>query len=89
MKVWLVGVSGYDEHSADYVCLSRESALKRWDEVRDNLIKRFADLVIFCKEKGYDYGSVWEEHIKSLQNLKPGEWCNCDSPFITEMETEE
>lgn len=89
MKVWLVGYNGYDERSVNHVCLSYESALKRWNEIRDNLIKQFEDMIIFELEEGFGNGDAWKEHIKSLQELKPREWCNCDRPFINEMEAEE
>jgi len=88
MKVWLVGSAGYDFSDIQYVCLSYESALKRWYEIRDNLIKQAEDMIIYEHNEGCDFYSGWEEHIILLQKLKPGETCQCDCPTIKEMEAE-
>ena len=90
MKISLVGSSGYDYHKVEHVCLSYESALKRWVEIRDKLIKQCEEMVVYENEEGLFKSGGWEKDIKSLQELKPGGDCNCncDNPFINEMETE-
>ena len=89
MKVWLVGSAGYDFHSIEYVCLSYESALKRWSEVRNELISRAKEMIEYDYKEGLDWNvPSWEREIKLLQNLKPGESCQCDFPIIEEMVAE-
>jgi len=88
MKVWLVGSAGYDFSDIQYVCLSHESALKRWYEIRDNLIKQAEDMIIYEHDEGYTGNGGWEKDIALLQKLKPGETCQCDCPTIEEMEAE-
>lgn len=88
MKVWLVGSAGCDFSDIQYVCLSYESAVKRWYEIRNNLIKQAEDMIIYEHNEGYYFYGGWERNIKLLQNLKPGENCQCDCPTIEEMEVE-
>lgn len=87
MKIWLVGSSGYDYSSVDYVCLSYESAVKRWYEIKDELIKKCEDMIEYEKRSNYQWGG-WEEDILLLRKLKPGETDQCDHPYIEEHETE-
>jgi hypothetical protein len=87
MKVWLVGSAGYDYSSVDYVCLSYETAVKRWNNIRDELIEKCEEMIEHDRLDGYDNGG-WERDIIMLRKLKPGETAECDHPYIEEHETE-
>jgi hypothetical protein len=87
MKVWIVGSAGYDYSSIDYVCLSYESAVKRWNDVRNSLIKKCEEMIEYEKINNYEHGG-WAEDIRLLMNLKPGETDECDHPYIEEHEAE-
>jgi hypothetical protein len=85
MKVYLVGISNFESTDTRHVCLSRETALKRWEEIRQELIIRNQEL--------------WERHDhpiyarinKNLQETDPEKMDNYpqEEPFIQEMETED
>lgn len=88
MKVWIVGSAGYDFSKNEYVCLSYEAAVKRWNEVRDILIKKHEDMIEYEKREGYTNYGGWEKYIVMLRNLKPGESCQCDHPYIEVFEAD-
>lgn len=86
-KVWIVAESTFEWYTIKHVCGSKETALKRWNELRDDMIKENQDMVEYEKREGYDAGE-WQEDIIKLQNLKPGESCHCDYPDLKEWEVE-
>jgi hypothetical protein len=85
VKVWLVGILNVELTETRYVCFSKETALKRWEEIRQELIERNKE--------------VWERHDhemyarqnRNLQQINPILMDNYpyEEPFIREMETEE
>jgi hypothetical protein len=89
MKVWLVGDCGVDYHSVKHVCISKTTALKRWEEIRQELIKNALESMEYCKKNGY--GTETNERILlNLSEPNPELMNNYpqDEPFIQEMETE-
>lgn len=80
-----MGISDYESTNTQYVCLSKKTALIRWEEIRQDLIVRNQEL--------------WEQHDhpmyvrinKNLQETNPEKMDNYpqEEPFIREMETEE
>lgn len=88
MKVWVVSEYGFDFHIIKYICGSYKTAIKRWEELRDEMIKENQDMVVFCQTEGYSDAAIWEKYVALLQNLKPGELCDCDCPEIKEWEIE-
>ena len=84
MKVWLVGICGYDSTITKHVCLSYNSAVKQWNEVRDELIKGCEEMVEYTEREGYADKKDWEDYILALRGLKPGERTDTviDNPFI-------
>jgi hypothetical protein len=93
MKVWIVSECYFEGDIIKYICLSKEHAIKRWDEVRCKMVKDDRHMVDHCKENEYHDISDWENRVKLLQNLKPGEVpeCSgfCDYPGFEEWECEE
>lgn len=85
MKVYLVGSHDCEMTSIRYICLSKETALKRWEEIRQELIVRNRELW-----ERHDYAMYARQH-KNLQETDPEKMDNYpqDEPFIHEMETEE
>lgn len=85
--VWLVAESRFEWFEVKHICLTKETALKRWTELRDELIEGFKNMVEYCARENYD-SSDWQHDIHMLQNLKPGERCDCDYPYIEEWKVE-
>ena len=86
MKIYLVGSFDCESTDTRYVCLTKATALKRWEEIRQELIcdndismKRYPDL------------DMYKEIQKNLQETDPKKMDNYpqEQPFISEMETEE
>jgi hypothetical protein len=85
MKVYLVGSSDCESTNTRYVCLSKETALKRWEEIRQELIERNAEV-------WEHFDDVMYERInKNLSETDPKKMDNYpqEEPFIMEMETED
>lgn len=85
MKVYLVGSSDVESCDIRHVCLSKETALKRWEEIRQELIERNIEVW-----KDYD-NEMYARIDKNLQETDPEKMNNYphERPFITEMEAEE
>jgi hypothetical protein len=85
MKVYLVGISDCEMTNTRYVCLSKETALKRWEEIRQELIERNIEVW-----KHFD-DAMYERINKNLSETDPEKMNNYpqEEPFIQEMETEE
>ena len=85
MKVYLVGASDCEFTNTQHVCLSKETALKRWEEIRQELIERNIEVW-----KNFD-NKMYERINKNLQETDPDKMDNYphEEPFIREMETEE
>ena len=85
MRVYLVGSSDVESCDIRYVCLSKETALKRWEQIRQELIERNIEVW-----KGYD-NEMYARIDKNLQETDPEKMDNWphEEPFIQEMETEE
>jgi len=85
MKVYLVGSKDVEFTDTRYVCLSKETALKRWEEIRQELIERNIEVW-----KDYD-NEMYARIDKNLQETDPEKMNNWpqERPFIIEMETEE
>ena len=84
-KVHLVGSSDVESCDIRYVCLSKETSLKRWEEIRQELIERNIEVW-----KGYD-NEMYARIDKNLRETDPEKMDNWphEEPFIQEMETEE
>jgi hypothetical protein len=92
MKVWLVGTCDVEMTYVQHVCLSEKTALKRWNELRQNLIKEYQGQIDYMNEKKETIGiGKYERMIKRLSETDPKTLDNYpqEEPFITEMETEE
>ena len=85
MKVYLVGSSDVESCDIRYVCLSKETALKRWEEIRQELIERNTEVW-----KDYD-NEMYARINKDLQETDPEKMDNYpqEEPFIREMDIED
>ncbi|MFA6315657.1 MAG: hypothetical protein WC648_04810 [Candidatus Paceibacterota bacterium] len=85
MKVYLVGISDCEFTNTQHVYLSKETALKRWEEIRQELIERNTEVW-----KNFD-NAMYERINKNLRETDPEKMDNHphEEPFIHEMETEE
>ena len=86
MKVYCVGSADVESCDIRHVCLSKETALKRWEEIRQELIRRANDIL-----KLYPEDEMELRILKNLQEknyIKMNNWPH-ERPFITEMETED
>ena len=86
MKVHLVGSRDSEFTDTRYVCLSKETALKRWEEIRQELIQRANKML-----KEYPGDEMELRILKNLSETDPEKMDNYpqERPFISEMETEE
>ena len=86
MKVYLVGSSDVESCDIRYVCLSKETALKRWEEIRQELIEEINDIL-----KEYPDDDTELRIMHNLQETDPEKMNNWphERPFISEMEVEE
>jgi hypothetical protein len=87
-KVWIVAESRFEWYEVKHVCSSKEIALKRWEELRDELINWFQEMVEHCIKEDYHDADDWRKRIDTLKNLKPGESCDCDYPDLQEWGVE-
>ena len=86
MKVYLVGSNDCEFTDTRYICLSKETALKRWEEIRQELIERANDIL-----KLYPNDEMELRILKNLQEPNHEKMDNYphERPFITGMWTEE
>jgi len=92
MKVWLVGTNDVEMTHIQHVCLSEKTALKRWNELRQDLIKDCQGQIDYMNEKKETIGiGKYERMIKRLSEIDPKTLDNYpnEEPFIDEMECEE
>lgn len=87
MKLYLVGTSDVEFTDTRYVCLFKSVAMKKWEELREELIDKEYEMIAFCMSEGYSF----EIHTRCLKNLgeKDPEKMNNypqERPFIHEME---
>ena len=86
--VWVVAESRFEWYEIRYICSSKEVALQRWVELRDELINGFQEMVEYCIKEDYHDADDWRKRIDTLKNLKPGESCDCDYPDLKEWGVE-
>ena len=87
MKVWLVGISDAEGSSIKHICKTKELAVKRLFEERDELIKEWKRLA----KKFPESADRYKEMIKNLSSDDYEHWNNFpqDEPWIKEWKVEE
>ena len=89
-KVWVIALSQFEWYENRHVCLSKETALKRFEEVRLEQIAENQNMVVWCAKHDSD-PDPWMKNIEALKQLIPGKKLNvkyCDYPDMTEWEVE-
>lgn len=93
MKVWLVGTCDCEETHVAHVCLSEETAMKRWEELRRELIDDNERMINYHKEQNDEpwMYAINERMIQNLSETDPTKMDNYpqEEPFIRETETED
>ena len=86
MKVYLVGSHDCESTDTRYVCLTKATALKRWEEIRQELIERNKELL-----EEYPEDVVSLRIRDNLKETDPEKMDNYpqEEPFISEYEVEE
>jgi len=86
MKIYLVGSCDCESTNTLYACLSKETALKHWEEIRQTLVGYTKHML----EK-YPNDEMELRILKNLSETDPKKMNNYphERPFIHEMETEE
>ena len=91
MKVWLVGISDFESSVVRHVCISKTTAENRWEEIRQELIRK-AKENLDCERSNKCEGGVQiqERILRNLSEVNPELMENYpeEEPFIREMETE-
>jgi len=90
-KVWLVGTSDCEGGSTRYVCTSKEKALVRWEEIRQELIEQEKKMIGYAKEEGTDI-EMFVEILNNLTATNDPEKMNNypqEEPYMREMELDE
>ena len=91
MKVYLVGTSDAASESVEHVCISKITAEKFWEEIRQELIQEAKKMLEYERANKCEGGAQIQERIlKNLSEVNPDLMENYphDEPFIREMETE-
>jgi len=88
-KVWIVAESRFEWYTIKHICKTKETAIKRWTELRDALIKENKHMVEYDQKEGFD-PSDWQRDINTLQTLNPGQEPvpHCDYPDLKEWVVE-
>ena len=86
MKVWLVGSCDCESTDTRYVCFTKATALKRLEEIRQELIERNKELL-----EEYPEDVVCLRIRDNLKETDPEKMDNYpqEEPFISEFEVEE
>jgi hypothetical protein len=95
-KVWLVGTCDVEFTDTRYVCIMKEKALLRWEELRLELIDRIKDQMNYFKKENntewmFDEDGMYNRILKNLAETDPKKMDNYpqERPFIYEMELDE
>lgn len=88
MKVWIVGISDCEDTMIYHVCLSKKTALVRWDERRLEIIEAIEDMI--KRHENKSECKMYKRMLKNLAETDPEKMDNFphEEPFIKEMETE-
>ena len=91
VKVYLVGTRDAESNHVEYVCISKITAEKRWEEIRQELIFKAKEMLEIERADKCEGGvQIQERILLNLSEPNPELMNNYpqDEPFIREMETE-
>jgi len=91
MKVYLVGTRDAESNRVEYVCSSRETSFKKWEDLRQELIGRAKEMLEYDRKEKCESGVQMQERIlKNLSEPNPELMDNYpqEEPYIREMEVE-
>ena len=91
MKIYLVGDCGPEHNSVYYTCKTKKQALKRFQELRKDLLKEKKEHLKYWNDKGENFGQeMYEKMIKNLSEEDSQKIDNFphETPYIVEMELE-
>jgi len=89
VKVWLVSIVDVSMHSLRHICLSEKIALRRFEELRLELIEQNKEMIAHDIEEGID-PSAWIEDNKRLEFWTPDSvrYNSGETPHLETMEVE-
>jgi hypothetical protein len=89
MKVYLVAESTFEWYRVRHICGSWETAVKRFEEIRAEMIEDNKQTIEFNEKEGFD-SKIWKRKNFLLRNLPVGGKCHCrcDHPDLVEWEVE-
>jgi len=91
MKVFVVALSQCEWYDIRHICHSKETALKWFEELRQECIENNRQMVDFCVKNNVS-SKDYEVNIEALVNMIPGELPVVeyyDYPDLKEWELEE
>jgi len=91
VKVYLVGTKDVESRSVEYVCSSRETSFRKWENLRQELILAAKHLLERERKEKCESGVQMQERIlKNLSEPNPELMDNYpqEEPYIREMEVE-
>ena len=91
MKVYLVGIYNAESERVEHICISKITAEKFWEEIRQGLIFKAKEMLEYDRANKCEGGvQVQERILKNLSEVNPELMENYpqEEPFIREMETE-
>jgi len=91
MKIYLVGIRDADGSTIYHACLSKETALIRWNELRLQIIKDVSEKIDYFKSKDQEmFCDVYYRILDAMQETDPNKMRGFphEEPFINEMEAE-
>jgi len=68
MKVYIVADAGIEHFSVRHVCVSEETARKRFEEVRITLLNNAIDMQKFYAKKAKSSDNLYDEIVAVLEN---------------------
>ena len=92
MKVYLVGTRDAESNRVEYLCISKITAEKRWEEIRQELIRDAKKMLEYERANTCEGGAqIYERILKNLSETDPALMENYpqDEPYINEMDAEE
>ena len=82
-SVWVVAESRFEWYEIKHICGSEKVALRRWNELRLEIIKKNVDMVKSCIEDKCN-PEPWSDAITLLHNMNPCDAPHCDYPDLKE-----
>ena len=83
-QVWLLAISRFEWYEVKHICQTKETALKLFEDLRQELIADNQRMIDHCNSDNID-ATHWQDSKDALIRMIPGEKLNfnyCDYPDL-------